>query len=306
MITTCYPIIGGGLLASQLNSRDPLWDRAAVAAEHILRITGEDPQGLRSAKMHSSLPPLTRPAVGQIYEDRPLCNAPSVGDIRAVRGPKTDGRIPRRTRTQLRNVAEPHRMLQFFGDEFLTALPAGSHLIEIGPGHGLFASVLLSSRPDVRYTGIDISPSSLTYSTSSFNAAKIDRDRYNLHLGDASLVLDTFGGGNEPFGAAVCCEVLEHVDDPGSILNGLRNQVRAGASVFLSTVCNMEAEDHIYLFKDVDEVRECLRAAGFDVIDDRPLILPGADDWDPQPINYSAIVRPRASAASASPRRSRR
>jgi 2-polyprenyl-3-methyl-5-hydroxy-6-metoxy-1,4-benzoquinol methylase len=49
--------------------------------------------------------------------------------------------------------------------------------------------------------------------------------------------------------------VLEHVDDPASLLAALRGRVDRGAPAFVSTVANMEAEDHVYLFHDAQHIR---------------------------------------------------
>ena len=88
----------------------------------------------------------------------------------------------------------------------------------------------------------------------------------------------------------VCCEVLEHVDDPGSLLSALRAQIQPGAPAFVSTVANMEAEDHVYLFHDAQEIRSLLLASGFVIYADQPLDLAGSRTMTPRPLNYSAIA----------------
>jgi 2-polyprenyl-3-methyl-5-hydroxy-6-metoxy-1,4-benzoquinol methylase len=85
--------------------------------------------------------------------------------------------------------------------------------------------------------------------------------------------------------------VLEHVDDPGALLRVLRRQVGAGAPAFLSTVANMEAEDHVYLFHDADDIRALVTANGFTVDVDHPLELAGSETMIPKPLNYSASTR---------------
>ena len=87
--------------------------------------------------------------------------------------------------------------------------------------------------------------------------------------------------------------MLEHVDRPEVLSSALAVAVAPQRPAFLSTVANMEAEDHVYLFHDVDEIRDMLAATGWNVVRDRPSVLPGAESWDPLPVNYSALVTSR-------------
>ena len=96
------------------------------------------------------------------------------------------------------------------------------------------------------------------------------------------------------FAAAICCEVLEHVDDPGSLLSALARRVDARAPAFLSTVANMEAEDHVYLFRDLAHIRSTIIDGGFTIDTEQPLALAGAEGLTPLPLNYSAIARAAA------------
>jgi 2-polyprenyl-3-methyl-5-hydroxy-6-metoxy-1,4-benzoquinol methylase len=181
------------------------------------------------------------------------------------------------------------RMLRFYVETFVPLLPDHAHVLEIGPGHGLLAAVLLGARPDVRYSGIDISPRSISYSADAFAAAGIAADRYDLAVADACD--DPPLGTGDAFAGAVCCEVLEHVDEPITLLGALRRRVEPGAPAFLSTVANMEAEDHVFLFHDEEHIRSALRDGGFAVEADQPLDLAGFESATPRPVNYSAIVR---------------
>jgi 2-polyprenyl-3-methyl-5-hydroxy-6-metoxy-1,4-benzoquinol methylase len=140
----------------------------------------------------------------------------------------------------------------------------------------------------VRYLGIDISPRSISYSAAALGALGIAESRYRLLVADATSATASV---EEPCGAAICCEVLEHVDEPGSLLAALQHLSGPDAPAFVSTVANMEAEDHVYLFHDVDDIRATLRASGYGVVVDQPLVLEGAEHTTPTPLNYSAVLR---------------
>ena len=146
------------------------------------------------------------------------------------------------------------RMLQFYVTDFVPLLPGDGRMLEIGPGHGLLAAVLLAARRTARYTGVDISPRSISYSAGAFAAAGIAADRYELVVADACAPGAALGS-DDTFGAAVCCEVLEHVDDPVVLLRSLRSHIAPGTPAFVSTVANMEAEDHVFLFDDAAVLR---------------------------------------------------
>src|SRR5260370_27252050 len=78
------------------------------------------------------------------------------------------------------------KRLRFYGTEFVPLVRSDARVLEVGPGHGLLASVLLAQRADVRYVGIDISPRSISYSAAAFEAAGIAADQYELIVADAS------------------------------------------------------------------------------------------------------------------------
>ena len=64
-------------------------------------------------------------------------------------------------------------------------------------------------------------------------------------------------------------EVLEHVEDPARLLRKLRELCSDDGLVFMTTPTNAPAIDHIYLFRDVQHIRDLIAEAGFDVLDER-------------------------------------
>ncbi len=178
------------------------------------------------------------------------------------------------------------RIFQFFEDTVLA--DPGSSVAEVGLGHGLMATTLLRAHESIHYTGLDLSPHSLAFSREAFQKLGIDSDRWELHEGDATEVsLEV-----EPASWFVCCEVLEHVDDPVGLLSSCRNLIGDDGKGFISTVANLEAEDHVYLFRDAGEIHQMVADAGFELIDERALPLPGSENNDPLPLNWAGVIAP--------------
>ena len=183
------------------------------------------------------------------------------------------------------------RLLSFLRDDFVPQLPDRGTVLEIGPGHGLLGHTVLRYRPAIMYVGLDISGPALDYVHTAFNVwghgdsyKLIEGDATDLAAADIPLEVD----------ALVCCEVLEHVDEPERMLAAIRNRLATDGLGFLSTVANLEAIDHVYLFDNPEHIRQTIEAAGLTIERDLPMRLPGDTSTERIPYNYAAIVRRRA------------
>jgi 2-polyprenyl-3-methyl-5-hydroxy-6-metoxy-1,4-benzoquinol methylase len=183
------------------------------------------------------------------------------------------------------------RLLRFFIDDFLGALAPAARLGEIGVGHGLMALFALRALPQAEYHGFDLSPFALSYTEALLGANSIAVGRARLRREDAMTGVPPATG----LDAVWCGEVIEHVSDCRPVLHALRTSLAREGRAFVTTVANVEAEDHVLLFDSADHIRRVLQSAGFIV--EKELILPV---WDfaqvPLPINYAAILRPTESA----------
>jgi 2-polyprenyl-3-methyl-5-hydroxy-6-metoxy-1,4-benzoquinol methylase len=295
-LRTGYPVIGGGLIDKHLEPDDPAWEYAQRAlgfvAEHSddglsselesFAAVSIDFLRLQARFMKTGKYARAGGAASLVEE---LYN-----DAEKMKGYYLDG-------LALTYALWPNhaRMIRFMAEEFLPRLRAGDRVVEVGPGHGLLAALMFDAEPDLHYVGVDISPSSLDYAASALARTGVDADRVAMVHADAmsgDLVRLAGGGG---FDALVCCEVLEHVDHPDALLSSLVAALAPQRPGFLSTVANMEAEDHVYLYNDADEIRQMLDATGWAVVGDLPTVLPGAESWDPLPVNYSVLAVPSTS-----------
>jgi 2-polyprenyl-3-methyl-5-hydroxy-6-metoxy-1,4-benzoquinol methylase len=178
-------------------------------------------------------------------------------------------------------------LYRYFVRAFLPRLPREAEVLEIGVGHGLMALTLLRELPRARYQGLDISPFSLSYAARLLSTNGIEMSRVSLREQDAAG-----GAGRDPrrFDGVLCCEVLEHVEDPAGLLGTIRDGLGPRGQAFMTTVANVEAEDHIYRFEDVAHIRRLLDEAGLRVESELALPLRGFEKADPLPLNYAAVL----------------
>ena len=183
------------------------------------------------------------------------------------------------------------KMLRFLCEEFLPSLGPAPRVLELGVGHGLMAYLTLSERDDTRYAGVDLSPSSLRYADELLRRSGVEQERFELCRGDAAKSTGISAAEGEPFDACLCCEVLEHVEVPGRVLARMGSLLAPGGRAYVTTVANIEAEDHIFLFHDAHHIRRSLEEEGFRIERDLVLPLHGMEGRSPEPINYAAVLR---------------
>lgn len=157
----------------------------------------------------------------------------------------------------------PHhyRQIQFFKSAFVQTMRVASAtaFLEVGIGTGLYSSLMLRALPHVRGLGMDISPWSKSFTEKQLAAMGLAK-RYEAELRDVTI---------EPMEPKtdwlVCVEVLEHLDDPVTFLQGLRRNMSPGAKAFITAALNAAHTDHIYLYRNGAEVLAHLIEAGFAV-----------------------------------------
>ncbi len=159
-------------------------------------------------------------------------------------------------------------------DYFVNELPAYKDRIksylEVGAGHGLTLSKALEIlNPGTLFSVVDISETSIALAKNFVNDNRVS---YNLR--------NVFEFKNEEkYDFITMGEVLEHVEDPLMLLKKLNEMLNDDGHVFFTTPTNAPAIDHISLFNNVDEIRDLVKAAGFEVVSERSLL---SEDVSPQ------------------------
>ena len=137
-----------------------------------------------------------------------------------------------------------------------------SNILEVGSGHGLFLLEILKQNKNLQDIDVvDISKSSIRMTQNILKTikkdylSKINFYNYDINLYDTDKKYDFITMG----------EVLEHVDDPLAILKSLFTLLSNEGELFVTTCANCPAIDHVYLFNNIDEIRELIIQAGFTI-----------------------------------------
>lgn len=154
----------------------------------------------------------------------------------------------------------PHhyRQLRFFDTAFLApmSLARDARFAEVGVGTAVYSRRILSRLERAKGAGYDISPSSCAFAKRHLACAGVGH-RFMMHQ------QDIMAHQIEPVPWLVCVEVLEHLEQPIQFLKALRSGLAPGGRAFITAALNAAHTDHIYLYKNGEEVHEHLLAAGF-------------------------------------------
>lgn len=174
------------------------------------------------------------------------------------------------------------RLLDFFCGQ-LKAIPAADQYLEIGMGHGLQFTEAVNCGKFNTYTGVDISPASVLLTEQLVKYTKINAD-YHLSCMDF-FELEP----KKQYDFIVFGELLEHIDRPELFLNKIKTMLKADGMAYLSTCTNSPAIDHIYLFRNVQEIRNLLNDCGFGIVEEL-VIGDGREDGMSTPSSYAAVI----------------
>ncbi len=168
---------------------------------------------------------------------------------------------------------------RYFTDQFVPQISAGAYGSEFGYGHGLYLAEIFDTYPNVRTKSFDISKYSQEFAEKLLLTAGIDPARFDLQIAD---MRKRFPLDDESIEWAIFAEILEHIPDPAYSLSELARCVKDAAPVFITTVVDSNAIDHIYMFENPDEVRDIIENAGFTIMSEKILevaeLFPGSKD----------------------------
>ena len=174
----------------------------------------------------------------------------------------------------------------FFSENLKTYQSKIQKYLEIGGGHGLYINEAIAVIPETKqFDLVDISQSSLDLAKGIVN-----NDRINYYLKN---IFDF--SEDEKYDFITIGEVLEHVEDPLSLLEKIGELLSQNGVCYITTPINAPMIDHIYLFKDDEEIRELLKKANFEIIKEKIVISEKITEKQASkrkvPIMYAAFIK---------------
>ncbi|MEL6919560.1 MAG: class I SAM-dependent methyltransferase [Pseudomonadota bacterium] len=149
----------------------------------------------------------------------------------------------------------------FFLAETPPLLQPGGRLLEVGPGHGLMMSLALRDFDLATATAWDLSQVSLDQTR-----AALEKLGHHDCTFAVQNVMDVTAD-HDPYDLVVLSEVLEHLEDPKSVMAPLHSLVRPETGlIFINVPINSPSPDHLYLMQTQDDARVLLTDTGFEIL----------------------------------------
>tara|TARA_B100000900_G_C20596916_1_gene723820 strand:- start:2749 stop:3657 length:909 start_codon:yes stop_codon:yes gene_type:complete len=150
-----------------------------------------------------------------------------------------------------------YETFRYFCSNFTNILKPKNNYLEIGAGHGLYLSKVVDNfKKNLNYTVIDISQTSINFSKNFIANKSISYICEDIFYFKPKMNYDFITMG----------EVLEHVEDPVNLLKRVKNLLNKNGCLFITTPTNAPSIDHIYLFNNVEEIREMIYKCGFKIL----------------------------------------
>lgn len=143
--------------------------------------------------------------------------------------------------------------------------PAGSTVLDIGSGQGEFALFFQRRYPDLDVWGAEYSASGVARAQSLAAAEDSTAKFFQVDLLKPAALVD----GQSPAQFALCSEVLEHVDDPTTLMRNARALLAPGCHVVITVPGGPRSafDHHIghYQHFNAKKLRTTLTDAGYTV-----------------------------------------
>lgn len=149
-----------------------------------------------------------------------------------------------------------YAVLKYFEECISTYAIGAKSYLEVGGGHGLYISEAIDIiGQDTEYDLVDISASSIALAKKMISHQNVNYFHEDIFAYEPGKKYDFITMG----------EVLEHVEDPIALLQRLGELLNPGGRLFITTPTNAPAIDHIYLFRDKQEIVDLIAKAGFQI-----------------------------------------
>lgn len=152
-----------------------------------------------------------------------------------------------------------YAVLKYFEEVISKYAKDAKSYLEVGGGHGLYISEAIEIiGKETEYDLVDISASSIALAKKMISHQNVTYVHQDVFAYEPGKKYDFITMG----------EVLEHVEDPISLLKRLGELLNPGGRLFITTPTNAPAIDHIYLFRNKQEIVDLIHQSGFVIEED--------------------------------------
>jgi len=174
------------------------------------------------------------------------------------------------------------------------AIEAGHHVLEIGFGSGRAVPIVMEQAPDVRYAGIDISPT-MVAEASHFNADLMVAGKANFYLSSG----DILPFGDDSFDRAFSIGVVHFWAEPAASLSEVRRVLRPEGVMLMGCLAPQDAPDFAqrefgFHLRDASEWEALCHKAGFADIDVQTVVSEQTTPGGTPVKRHSISLRARA------------
>lgn len=149
--------------------------------------------------------------------------------------------------------------LALFRDEFLRRLPRNATILELACGHGVLSLLAAEERPDVRVTGVDISPPAIAVADRLLVASG-HGDRVAFAVQDA--LHSASSRQRITYQGIISAMLAEHLPTPRPLFDSLAAQIAPQGLVFFSTALESAQRDHVFEYHRESEPLRMAEEAG--------------------------------------------
>jgi SAM-dependent methyltransferase len=199
------------------------------------------------------------------YERRGSYESKSYADVYAQQYSHLDVMEDYLLGVYLTNVLWSHHMdiTELFLRRFVARVPSGAALVEFAFGHGGWGIQALAEHPTATLRGFDISPAAKGLAETFARAAGV-ASRAVYAEGDA---LDPSHVAEASADAAICCFLVEHLEEPDRLAQSVARTLKPGGLAFLTGALTAAQCDHIYEYRNESELVAWAERAGLRVLE---------------------------------------
>jgi 2-polyprenyl-3-methyl-5-hydroxy-6-metoxy-1,4-benzoquinol methylase len=181
---------------------------------------------------------------------------------------------------------DQYQRFSFFADNLAQYNEQTKNYLEVGGGHGLYiAEALRQFNSETKFDLVDISPTSIEMSKVAVGTGKVNFTLADMYTYHSKVKYDFITIG----------EVIEHLEDPKSMMIKLRNLLTENGVIYITTPANAPMIDHIYLFNSGDEIRSFLSDCGLAIIEERALFAENMEEKkaikNKVPLMFAAFIQ---------------